>query len=160
MSSRVAINIEGITEMPIFGLRINNVVASGKTGMKAFNAVALELHNVQANTGSGPAFLVKNSKEMELDNVSTRKPSPQSPVIRLDRCPGAIVRASRAFHCHLISPPLRASGAASYSRGTHSARGNQSDQTWWTDDRLLPSVGRRFGIRRYPATRPIFHEIA
>jgi hypothetical protein len=95
--ARRAINIEGIPEMPISGLRINNVVASGKTGMKAFNTVALELHNVQVNADSGPAFLVKDSKEMELDNVSTRKTSPQSPVIRLDHCPGAIVRASRAF---------------------------------------------------------------
>ena len=65
--------------------------------MKAYNTSALELHHVQVNPDSGPAFLVKDSKELELDGVSSRKPSPQAPVIRLDRCPGAIVRASRAF---------------------------------------------------------------
>jgi polygalacturonase len=95
--ARVAINIEGIPESPVSGLRISNVNASSKTGMKAFNTVALELHNVQVNADSGPAFLVRDSKELELNHVSTRKPSAGSPVIRLDRCPGAIVRASRAF---------------------------------------------------------------
>jgi hypothetical protein len=32
-----------------------------------------------------------------LDGVSTREPLADVPVIRLDRCPGAIVRGSRAF---------------------------------------------------------------
>jgi hypothetical protein len=95
--ARLAINVEGLPESPISGLRISDVIASGKAGMKAYNTVALELHHVQMNPDSGPAFLVKDSKELELDGVSSRKPSPQAPVIRLDRCPGAIVRASRAF---------------------------------------------------------------
>jgi len=34
---------------------------------------------------------------LELDGVSTRMPLAGTPVIRLDRCPGAIVRDSRAF---------------------------------------------------------------
>jgi polygalacturonase len=95
--ARVAINVEGLPEMPISGLRISNVVASAKTGMKAYNTVAMELHNVQVNADSGPAFLVKDSRELELDNVSSRGPAAGAPVVRLDRCPGAIVRASRAF---------------------------------------------------------------
>ena len=95
--ARVAINVEGLPEMPISGLRISDVIASAKTGMKASNTQALELHHVQVNADSGPAFLVQDSKGLELDGVSTRKPLAGTPVIRLDRCPGAIVRASRAF---------------------------------------------------------------
>jgi hypothetical protein len=95
--SRVAIDIEGLPEMPISGLRISNVIASAKAGMKANNTVALELHNVQVNADGGPAFLVRDSKELELDGVSTRKPLPGAPVIRLDHCPGAIVLGSKAF---------------------------------------------------------------
>ena len=64
--------------------------------MKAYNTVRLELHNVQVNAESGPAFLIRDSKELELDAVSTRKPLPGTPVIRLDHCPGATVRASKA----------------------------------------------------------------
>ena len=95
--ARVAINIEGLPEMAIKGLRISDVIASAKTGMKASNTEALELHNVQVNAESGPAFLVRDSKELEFDGVSTRQPLAGTPVVRFDRCPGAIVRGSRAF---------------------------------------------------------------
>jgi len=37
----------------------------------------------------GPAFLVQDSKELELDGVSTGKPLAGTPVIRLGRCDGA-----------------------------------------------------------------------
>jgi polygalacturonase len=95
--ARVAINVEGLPEMPISGLRISDVIATAKTGVKAFHTDGFELHNVQVNAESGPAFLVKDSKELELDHVSSRKPVADTPVVRLDRCPGAIVRDSRAF---------------------------------------------------------------
>src|SRR5664279_3016758 len=95
--SRVVINIDGLPEMPIEGLRITDLVGSGKTGMKASNTIDLELHNVQINAENGPAFLVRNSKELELDNVSTREPIFDAPVIRIESSPGAIVRNSKTY---------------------------------------------------------------
>ena len=95
--ARVAVNVEGLPEMPIKGLRISDVIASAKTGMKASNTETLELHDVQINAESGPAFLVQDSKELELDGAATHKPLTGTPVVRLDRCPGAVVRNSRAF---------------------------------------------------------------
>jgi polygalacturonase len=95
--ARLAINIEGLPEMNISGLRISDVIASAKVGLKAYNTSGLELHNVQINADSGPAFLIRDSKELGLDHVTSRKPLHDAPVIRLDRCPGAIVRDSRAF---------------------------------------------------------------
>ncbi len=95
--ARVAIDVEGLPEMPITGLRISDVVASARTGMKAYNTAAMELHNVQVNAQSGPAFLIRDSSELELDHVATRTPLAAMPVLRLDHCPGAIVRGSRAF---------------------------------------------------------------
>jgi polygalacturonase len=94
--ARVAINIEGLPEMPIQGLRISDVIASARTGLKAFNTEALGLHNVRVDAEAGPAFLVQDSTELELDGVSTRQPLAGTPVVRLDRCPVAIVRDSRA----------------------------------------------------------------
>jgi hypothetical protein len=95
--SKVPIEVEGLPEMPIAGLRISDVIASGKAGMEGFNTTGLELHNVRINAESGPAFLVRDSKELELDDVTSNNPLPDIPVIRLDRCPGAIIRDSRAF---------------------------------------------------------------
>jgi polygalacturonase len=95
--ARVAVNIEGLPEMPIDGLRILDVIASAQTGLKASNVRAMELHNVQINPAAGPAFLIKDAKELELDGVASRRPTADAPVIRLDRSSGAIVRNSRSF---------------------------------------------------------------
>jgi hypothetical protein len=95
--ARVAIDVEGLPEMPISGLRISNVVATAKVGMKAFNTAGMELHSVQIDVESGPAFLVRDSSELELDNVSTRLPHADAPVVSLNRTAGAIVRSSRAL---------------------------------------------------------------
>ena len=72
-NSRLAIDIEGIPEMPIDGLRISDIVASAEVGMKAFNTKAMELHNVQLNAKSGPVFLIRDSTDLELDDVASRK---------------------------------------------------------------------------------------
>jgi polygalacturonase len=95
--ARVAVSVEGLPEMPISGLRISDVMASAQAGLKAYGTVAMELHNVQINPKDGPAFLIRDSKELELDGAAARQTAAGTPVIRLDRCPGAIVRNSRTF---------------------------------------------------------------
>ncbi len=95
--ARMAIDVEGLPEMPVTGLRISNMVASAQTGVKAYNTDDLELHGVQINAEKGLPFQIRDSKNLELDGVTTRKPKAGEPVVRLDHCPGAIVRNSRAF---------------------------------------------------------------
>jgi len=95
--ARLAIDIEGLPEMPVSGLRLSDVIALTKTGMRGSFADALELHDVRMEAESGPAFLVHDAKELELDNVSSRTLLKNTPVIRLERCPGAVVRDCRAF---------------------------------------------------------------
>jgi hypothetical protein len=48
------------------------------------------------NADVGPAFQVRDSSDLDLDGVSTRKPLSGMPVVRLDRCSGAVVRGSKA----------------------------------------------------------------
>ena len=91
------IDIAGLPEMPMVGLRLSDVIASGKAGLRASNTIGMELHNVQVNADTGPAFIVRDSKELVLDGLTTRKPLADAPVIRLERCPGAVVRGSHAF---------------------------------------------------------------
>ena len=43
------------------------------------------------------AFLIRESAELQLDNIESRTPVKGAPVVRLDRTPGAIIRSSRAF---------------------------------------------------------------
>ncbi len=95
--AKTAIDIAGLPEMPIAGLRISDVIASADRGMSASHASGLELRDVQVDAARGPAFLVQDSPDLELAAVSTRRPVAGAPVIRLERCPDAIVRDSRAW---------------------------------------------------------------
>jgi polygalacturonase len=95
--AKVLIDVEGLPEMPIANLHISNIMGTGKTGLIGNYSDGLELHNVQLNVEKGPAFQVENSTNLELDHVTTRKPLANTPVVRLDNTPGAIVRDSRAF---------------------------------------------------------------
>jgi len=91
------IDIAGLPEMAIQNLHLSDIIGSGQIGMTAEYADGLELHNVQINTASGPAFHAAHSTNLELDHVTTRKPLSGEPVVRLDETPGAILRDSRAF---------------------------------------------------------------
>lgn len=96
-STKAAIDIEGLPEMSIQGLRLTDVVGSGKTGLLATYTDGLELHHVQVEGERGPAFEIRNAANLVLDDVASRKPTPGMPVIRLTQSPGAIVRDSHAF---------------------------------------------------------------
>jgi polygalacturonase len=95
--AKVLIDVQGLPEMPIANVHINDVIGTGKVGLIDDYSDGLELHNVELNTESGPAFQAQNSTNLELDHVSTRKPHPDTPVVRLDNTPGAIVHQSKAF---------------------------------------------------------------
>lgn len=94
--SKVAIDIEGLPEMRIDGLRLADVVASGKAGLLATYTDALELHHVQVNAESGSDFTIENGSDLLLDDVSSGKPAAGAPVVRFTKSPGAILRDSRA----------------------------------------------------------------
>jgi hypothetical protein len=93
----IAVSIEGLPEMPIQSLHLMDIVATNvKAGLRAFNTEGLELHGISINPGQGPAFLIRKSDAVTLDDVQSRLPS-SDPVIRLDDCPNAIIRGSRAW---------------------------------------------------------------
>ena len=92
-----AVDIEGLPEMPIAALWLSNIIASGKAGLLATYTDALELRHLQLNAARGPALEIENASNLLLDDVTSRKPASGSPVIRLSKSPGAILRDSRAF---------------------------------------------------------------
>jgi len=91
------IDVSGLEEMPVIGVHISDVVGTGRRGLVGSYTNDLELHNVQLNVESGPAFRMTHSTNLELDDVSTRTPIQGTPVVRLEQTPGAVVRNSRAF---------------------------------------------------------------
>ena len=83
--------------MPVDGLRLSDVVANAKEGLRAFNTAGLELHNVRINPDGGVPFLIRDSTGLDLDGVQTRNPKPGVPVVRLDSSKGASLRNSIAW---------------------------------------------------------------
>ena len=92
-----AVDIEGLPEAPISGLRMTDVVASGNTGLLATYTSAFEMHQVQINSDKGPSMTIDNATDLLLDDVTSSKPLPSEPVLRVSASPGAILRDSRAF---------------------------------------------------------------
>ena len=93
----VVAEVQGLPEMPVAGLRIRDLVGSGKRGVLAFNTNGMELHDIKVDAADGPAFLIRDSADLQLDHVETARPIAGMPVIRLDRVTRAQVRASRAW---------------------------------------------------------------
>ena len=91
------VTLEGIPEMPISGLRMSNVIGKGRTGLRARYTDDLEISDVQLTPETGPAFAVRDSTNLELNHVSMPKPIADTPVIRLEATPGAVVRDSDAY---------------------------------------------------------------
>jgi polygalacturonase len=94
----IAVSIEGLPEMPVEGLRLTDIIASAKEGLRAFNTKGLELHNVRIDAETGIPFLIRDSTGLDLDGVQTRSPKAGAPVVRLDRTKGATVRNSIAWN--------------------------------------------------------------
>jgi polygalacturonase len=91
------IDVDGLPESPIDGLRVSDVIGTGTVGAHLVHASGLELHNVQLNVEKGPAFLVEDCPEAELDHVASRRLPKDQPVVRMERSEGSIVRDSRTF---------------------------------------------------------------
>jgi hypothetical protein len=92
----VAVSIEGLPEMPIYGLRLMDIVANAKAGLRAYNTAGLELDHVSIDPESGPAFLIRNSRELTM-TATERRVGSAAPVIRLDDCSGVVIRGSRLW---------------------------------------------------------------
>lgn len=95
--AKKVIDIDGLPEMPITALRLTDIIGFGKVGLTARHTAALELRQVQLNADRGPVFAIETASNLELDGLTTRKPIAGSPVLRLTRAPGAVLRNSRAF---------------------------------------------------------------
>jgi polygalacturonase len=89
---RTAVSIEGLPEMPVEGLRLTDVIATAKEGLRAFNTKGLELHNVRIDPEGGIPFLIRDSVSLDLDGVQTHAPKAGVPVVRLDRDKGVTMR--------------------------------------------------------------------
>jgi polygalacturonase len=86
------VEIDGLPEMPIKGLRLSDVRGSGTAGLSARFTDGLELHHVEIDADRGPAFAIESATDLELDAATARRPVPGQPALQLKHAPGAVVR--------------------------------------------------------------------
>jgi hypothetical protein len=89
--------ILGLPEMPIQQLRITDVTATTRVGFLCDRLDGLGLHDVQVNVEKGPAFEISNSKNIELDGITTQKPHADEPVVTMKDVRDVFMRGCRVF---------------------------------------------------------------
>lgn len=94
--SQSLIDVEGIAEMPISNLRISNVIGTGRAGMRARYTDGMQISDVRLDPEAGPPFQVRDSTNLEMDQLSAQHPIADTPFLRLQATPNAIVRDSEA----------------------------------------------------------------
>ena len=83
MGVKQVCNIIGINEMPVSDLTFSNINMDAETGFAMHTARNIELHDVEVSVKRGAAFKAENVEGLALDNVKSRTPLAQTPVVDL-----------------------------------------------------------------------------
>ncbi|MEO5683012.1 MAG: glycoside hydrolase family 28 protein [Chitinophagaceae bacterium] len=81
--TKQAMYINGLEEMPVQEISLNDVVFDAETGITMRNAKDIELHHVRVNTKTGPALQAENVERLEIDGFVTAKPLADMALIKL-----------------------------------------------------------------------------
>lgn len=64
-----AVQIEGLPEMPIRGIELDNVQISARTGVVCVDAERIKLRNLNVTPSSGPVISVRDSRDVAIDKA-------------------------------------------------------------------------------------------
>jgi polygalacturonase len=64
-----AVQIEGLPEMPIRGIELDNVQISARTGVVCVDAEGIKLTNLHITASSGPVISVRDSRDVAIDKA-------------------------------------------------------------------------------------------
>lgn len=90
--TKKAMYINGLDEMPVSEISLNDCVFETETGIVMKNAKDIELHNVRVNTKTGPAVSAEKTIRLDIDGVTTAKPIDAVPVIKLTNVQEVLLR--------------------------------------------------------------------
>ncbi len=82
-STKQAMYINGLAEMPVQEISLTDVVFDAETGIFIGNAKDIELHQVRINTKKGPAVQAVNTERLTLDAVVSATPLENTPLVKL-----------------------------------------------------------------------------
>jgi polygalacturonase len=83
--------ITGIEEMPVDEISFSNINMSGIEGFTVKTARNIRFHNVDFSSEKGNPFTFKDSRNIILDNVCSKSPLSDQPVIELDNVENVLI---------------------------------------------------------------------
>jgi len=95
--TKQAMYINGLDEMPVQEISLNDIVFEAETGITIKNAKDIELHNVRVNTKTGPALQAEKTTRLDIDGLLSAKPITGVPLIKLDNVQEVLIRNSWSF---------------------------------------------------------------
>ena len=96
-----AVQIEGLPEMPIHGIELDNVQISARTGMVCADGERIRLTNVQITPTSGPVILVRDSRDVAIDRS---RPGNASVFLRVEGEKSQGISITATDLSHVASP--------------------------------------------------------
>ncbi len=90
--TKKAMYINGLDEMPVSEISLNDCVFETETGIVMKNAKDIELHNVRVNTKTGSALSIEKSIRLDIDGLTTAKPIDAVPVVKLTNVQDVLLR--------------------------------------------------------------------
>ncbi|TWI85133.1 polygalacturonase [Lacibacter cauensis] len=81
--TKQAMFINGLDEMPVSEISLNDCVFEAETGITIRNAKDIELHNVRVNTKTGSPLSVEKAERITVNGFVSAKPLTTAPLIRL-----------------------------------------------------------------------------
>jgi len=95
--TKKAMYINGLDEIPVSEISLNDVVFESETGISIRNAKDIEMHNVRVNTKTGSALTAEKTERLLVDGFSSAKPLANVPLIRLTNVQGAMLQNHWVF---------------------------------------------------------------
>jgi polygalacturonase len=96
--TKQAMYINGLDEMPVQEISLNDVVFEAETGIVIKNAKDIELHNVRVNTKTGSALQADKVERLDIDGLVSAKPITDVPLIKLNNVQDVMLRNCWPFN--------------------------------------------------------------
>jgi polygalacturonase len=90
--TKQAMYINGLEEMPVQEISLNDVVFEAESGIVIKNAKDIEFHNVRVNTKTGSALQATQVQRLDIDGLVSAKPITDVPLIKLMNVQDVLLR--------------------------------------------------------------------
>ncbi|HEX2100629.1 MAG TPA: hypothetical protein VHF69_08205, partial [Candidatus Synoicihabitans sp.] len=89
------LNLNGLPEQYVEGIRLFDIRGNGRTGFECLEADGVEAHHLQIDASEGPPYVVANSRRIRLSDLGTTR-APAGPMVRLENVDTLTIADSRA----------------------------------------------------------------